>query len=115
MYYTREALESDLSTTHRKITRKPWNIKTGDILILSQYGMGFMNSGFMAVEITDIRTSNDDTLDPITRTISHTSYHYTHKPLSPSDQSRLKGWHTSHAYTFDDVEVWRPINTPKTS
>lgn len=107
MYYTREALESDLSTTHRKITRKPWNVKTGDVLILSQYGMGFMNSGFMAVEITDIRTSNVYTYDNITRTYSRKSYHYTHKPLSPSDESRLQGWHTSNAYTYDDVDIWR--------
>ena len=108
MYHTKAAMEADLSQTHTPLTKKPWNVKPGDILILSQYGMGFMNSGFIPVEITSAVSYPEFNYDPITRNYSRKTYRYTHKAFSPSDTHRLIGWHTYNAYTYDDVEIWRP-------
>lgn len=111
MYHFEEHLIEDLSQTHRKIERKPWNVKEGDIVILSQYGMGFANSGWMPVEITLVDSypeyRRSDTIPMRDTKYSHKTFRFYHKALHETDKSRLNGWESTYHYSFDDVEIWR--------
>lgn len=116
MYNDNEAMEKALTElNYRKVTRKPWNVREGDVIILEQYGMGFLNSGFFPVEVTltdaysEYRRS-DVTPTPTTK-VSHKTFKFYHKALHATDTHRLTGWQSTYWYTFDDVEVWRPIPT----
>lgn len=116
MYYTKDELEKALSITHKKITRKPWNVRKNDVIILSQYGMGFLNSGFIPAEITNIRAypefRRSDTIPTQSTRYSHKTFRFYQKALNATDQHRMIGWDYTEHFTFDDVEIWRP-NTPK--
>lgn len=114
MYYTRETLEKELSQTHRKIERKPWNVRPGDVIVLEQYGMGFLNSGFMPIVVTatDSYPEFHNPYPYAYKNVSRTTYRLYHKPLHESDTYRLRTWQSSSWYSTDTVEIWRP-NTPK--
>jgi len=116
MYYTKDELEKSLSITHKKITRKPWNVRPGDVVILSQYGMGFLNSGFIPAEVTHIgaypELRRSDTIPMRDTMYSHKTFRFYQRAISPADRHRMTGWDYTEHFTFDTVEIWRP-NTPK--
>lgn len=107
MFYSRESLTESLTQEgYTLIERKPWNVRKDDILVLSQYGMGFLNSGWMTVSVTDINVKKESTYDTNGK-ISRKTYTFTHKPTSDTDKQRLIGWHRTYAWSTDTVEVWR--------
>lgn len=110
MYYSTESIEKDLTEQgYRKIERKPWNVKLGDIVILEQYGMGYSNSGFIPVVVT-ITYSYPEFHNPYPynrKNVSRTTYRLYHKALHDNDKHRLISWNSTYWYSTDTVEVWR--------
>jgi len=112
VYYTNETLEKDLTDQgYTKIERKPWNVKEGDVLILSQYGMGFMNSGFLPVEVTVTGAYPEyhrtDTIPNRYTKTSRKTFRFYHKPLNPTNQKHMINWFYTEWYSTDTVEIWR--------
>lgn len=116
MYYSTEALEKDLTAQgYHKIERKPWNVRKDDILVFEQWGMGFLNSGFMPTIVT-MSDSYPEFHNPYPydhSSLSRTTYRHYYKPFSEHDANKLPSHRSMSFYSTDSVEVWRK-RTPRT-
>jgi len=111
MYYSTEQLEKALTEQgYKKIERKPWNIKTDDVLVFEQYGMGFMASGYFPTIVT-VSDSYPEFHNPYPydrSNVSRTTYRHYYKPMNPEiDGHKLPSSRHMQFYSTDTVEVWR--------
>lgn len=110
MYYSTESLEEDLKAQgYRKIERKPWNVKTDDVLVFEQYGMGPLNSGYFPTIVT-LSDSYPEFNNPYPydyNNVSRTTYRHYYKPMNRDDAHKLPSHRSMSFYSTDTVEVWR--------
>lgn len=117
MFWFEDAAERHLTAlNYTKKEIKPWNVKEGDILILSDSSERFINTKYIPVTITITDKYADfyreSPGNPNSR-ISRTSYRFDHKPIEPTDSKHLYGWWHTTWNSLDTVEVWR-TNTKST-
>jgi hypothetical protein len=112
VYYNIDQLENDLTAlNYKKLERKPWNVRPTDVIVLEQYGMGFLNSGFMpaVVTLTDSYPEFNNPYPYDRKNVSRTTYRLYHKPLHPeADAYRFMNWPSTRWHSTDTVEIWRP-------
>ena len=111
--YYKDTLEKTFAEKgYRKIERKPWNVRKGDVFVLVDYTRPpFMMDLFIPVLITEIDTYSELSSDPSNQysdNYARTAWRFHHRALSPADQPHLKFWNSTHGWNrFDTVEIWR--------
>jgi hypothetical protein len=111
MYYSEETLHNTLTTqNYALIERKPWNVREGDIMVLSDSSRYNMPTMYIPVEIT-ITDKYPEFSNPYPYNdgqYARTSYRFYHKPLDADDIKYLHGRHSTERWNrFDNVEIYR--------
>lgn len=120
MFYFEDSAEKHLTEQgYQKLTRKPWNVKADDVILLHHWSTGpLMPEHWIPVVVTGSYSypeyHRSDTIPNKYTKISRTTYNIDHKALDPeTDNKNLIGWWRTTWNSYDETEIWRKTNNNK--
>lgn len=115
-YYNTDEMHADLKRAgYTLITRKPWNVREDDVIILSDASRPpYLSTLYIPVYVHIVDHYQDFSRPYPYRETARSHYRFYHKPLNPEDLRFLYNRHHTAGWNrFDDVEIYR--KTSKTT
>lgn len=108
MYLSQDGFERD-NPDLKCIERKPWNVREGDIILLSDSTRIALGTIYIPVVITITDKYADFYREwwKASMPTSRTSYRFYHKALKEEDQKLLYNWWDTTWNSLDTVEIYR--------